>query len=797
MINATNIPQELTIYKQWVCWKYVNDESTGKPTKVPFNPKTGRAASVLDRFSWSSFSECVSASDKYDGIGFVLTREDPYCVMDLDATDTPEDRGRLERYYLKLNSYTEISPSGKGSHIWIKGDVPRGRNSRPFEIYSFHRFLTVTGNVHYKTAIEYRHDEIMDIWNELGEGKADMLSTYDGTDPMPCADQEVLNRAAAAKNGYKFNQLWYGKFEEWYSSQSEADFALVDILAYYTQNAEQIARLFRWSELGKRDKAQRDDYMELMIKKSFDRLPPKANIDVIAESVEKMRATFEKELLDSPSKATPMIMPTQDMLPDAPQEVVSYTAPRNTWLADAVGIIDAPVYFPKGLVGDIAHYIYESSPRPIREVAITAAIGLLAGISGSSYNVSSQGLNQYVLVLASTGMGKENMGGGISRLMSQVKLVTPSAMNFIGASQIQSPQALLKSLDTKSKSSVFLIGECGLWLKELSDPRATPNVAGLRRLLLELYGKSGRNDQVHPMIYADTDKNTNVIQSPSVTLVGDSTQERFYGNIDESLIAEGFIPRWLIIEYNGKRPPLNERHSTVMPPSQLVHNLGTLCYNVHAMLDTHSVIDVGFANEDVKQEASDFNTYCDNQYNASEEESLRNLWTRAYLMALKLAALCAVGRNLGTPMIDKDDWEFARFIVMRNTLKLCRNFSTGSLVATVNSEITQQQAAIKRALIEFVVGNNKGSDHAYGISSAMRQRFTVPYGLLSKKLLRHRCFAKCTRGASNALQQALRDFVLSGVLLELTPQQAQAEFGTSAKLYVISDPVSLVAKQEL
>lgn len=796
MINIANIPQELTIYKQWVCWKYVYDADTGEKTKIPYNPKTGRAASSTDRFSWVAFSEAVSALDRYDGLGFILTRDDPYCVMDLDAVSNDEDRARLERYYFSLSSYTEISPSGTGSHIWIKGEVPRGRNSRPFEIYSFHRFMTVTGNVHFNTAIEYRQDEITAIWNELGEGKASILTTYDGNDPIPCSDQEVLNRATAAKNGYKFSQLWFGKFQEWYASQSEADFALVDILAYYTQNAEQISRLFRWSELGKRDKAQRDDYMELMIKKSFDRLPPKANLDTIAESIAAMQAKFQQEadtLKTAPVEHAAMLMPTQEIVPAQQLEVVN-TQPRSTWLNDALPIFEQPVFFPKGLVGDIAQYIYDSSPRPIKEVALTAAIGLMAGICGSSYNVSAQGLNQYVLVLASTGMGKENMGGGISRLMSQVKLITPSAMRFIGASQIQSPQALLKFLDSKSKSAVFMIGECGLWLKELSDPRAPANITGQRRLLLELYGKSGRNDQVHPMIYADSDKNTNVIQSPSVTLVGDSTQERFYGNVDESLIAEGFIPRWLIIEYNGQRPALNENHHAVVPAAQLVQNLATLCYSVHSMLDTHSVIDVAFMDDDVRKEASEFNTYCDAQYNASTDEALRNLWTRAYLMTLKLAALCAVGRNIGTPSIDHDDWNFAKFMVLRNTLKLCRNFSTGALVASLNNEASKQHAAVKRLLVEFVAGTSRTSDGSYGVTSKMRSMFVVPYSLISRKLTRNSAFAKSGRGASNAIQQAIRDFVLSGVLIELTPQQTQSEFNTSGKLYTIADPSALLAK---
>ena len=74
---------------------------------------------------------------------------------------------------------------------------------------------------------------------------------------------------------------------------------------------------------------------------------------------------------------------------------------------------------------------------------------------------------------------------------------------------------------------------------------------GLRRILLALYGKSGHGNTVQPSIYADAAKNTDTIISPSVSLLGESTQTRFFEIIDEDLIAEGFIPRWTIIEYNG------------------------------------------------------------------------------------------------------------------------------------------------------------------------------------------------------------------------------------------------------
>jgi hypothetical protein len=116
---------------------------------------------------------------------------------------------------------------------------------------------------------------------------------------------------------------------------------------------------------------------------------------------------------------------------------------------------NSPYSIPPGLLGEIARFIHDAAPRPVPEIALAASIGLMAGICGRAYNISNTGLNQYVLLLAPTGTGKEAMASGISRLMSAVvtKESTKAAMDFIGPGDIASGQALLKYLRFCPKSS--------------------------------------------------------------------------------------------------------------------------------------------------------------------------------------------------------------------------------------------------------------------------------------------------------------------------------------------------------
>jgi putative DNA primase/helicase len=156
-ILVENIPEELTDLEQWVCWRY--QERDGKLTKVPKTYR-GTAASSTDERTWTTFKYAVAAvgqtsgpgSAGADGIGFVLSDDDPFCGIDLDKCRNPES-GDIAPWALEIldrvrDGYVEISPSGAGIHVIIRGDVRGGGIRRgPVEMYSRGRYLTITGRV--------------------------------------------------------------------------------------------------------------------------------------------------------------------------------------------------------------------------------------------------------------------------------------------------------------------------------------------------------------------------------------------------------------------------------------------------------------------------------------------------------------------------------------------------------------------------------------------------------------------------------------------------------------------------
>ncbi len=142
-VQAENIPEELKRLRQWVCWewalqparwgKYYGKESSkgfrfrlGKP---PISPRTGASASEAAPETWASFAEAVEFCGRHglSGVGFVFTPEDPYAGLDLDMCLNPKTKAVqawASRYLNLIQSYTELSPSGLGIHIVIRGQLP-------------------------------------------------------------------------------------------------------------------------------------------------------------------------------------------------------------------------------------------------------------------------------------------------------------------------------------------------------------------------------------------------------------------------------------------------------------------------------------------------------------------------------------------------------------------------------------------------------------------------------------------------------------------------------------------------
>ncbi|HKC93296.1 MAG TPA: hypothetical protein VKB81_04660 [Nitrospira sp.] len=250
------IPAFLKQLPQWVCWRPKPNGS--RMEKIPVNADNGKLASTTDPTTWTDFRTAIGAAhaNAEHGIGYVLHRDAGIVGVDLDKC-RDADTGHLDPWadevVRRLNTYTEISPSGTGLHLLMRGTLPPGsRKKGRVEAYEHGRFFTVTGQ-HLKgtpMTIEARTPELAILHARyLADARPVVPRTpINGTPHALLSDDEILTKCRAAKNAAKFEALWQGDWSG-YASQSEADSALIFMLAFYSRDSGQLDRLFRQSRL--------------------------------------------------------------------------------------------------------------------------------------------------------------------------------------------------------------------------------------------------------------------------------------------------------------------------------------------------------------------------------------------------------------------------------------------------------------------------------------------------------------------------------------------------------------------
>ncbi len=760
--SFANIPEELRLLPNWIVWRleYPNGLDK-KPTKRPYQIN-GQWASVTNPAHWVTFEQAYNAlqSGNYSGLGFIFTNSE-YSGIDLDDPSFLLDGSPNPNYQADFNrqikiahefdSYSELSPSGKGLHIIVKGKVPDGRRRSFIELYPSGRFFTMTGNAHNNKPVGNYQDLLNQLWAQLGGSYSNSVIE---SQPETITDVEILE-LARKHNVATFADLeagvWIGK----YPTQSEADLAYMNIIAYYTNNKEQVTRIYSKSKLSETDpKRKTKRYQNLTVNTAFDLKVPQLDFTELSRS-------FDIKLAASSNGKTTAF--------DAVDG--GSTPPAAT------------IPLPPGLMGEIASFVYAYSTRPVPEVALAASIGLMAGMCGRAYNVSSTGLNQYVLLLAMTGAGKEAMAEGIDRLMSEIRMQVPTSTTFIGPGEISSGSALFKYMYHSSQSFVSILGEFGLRIRQLSAPNANGAEISLRRMILDLFTKSGHNRVLQASAYSKKEDSTSAVPSPAFSILGESTPERFYEVLNEEMISEGLLPRFLLIEYKGGRVPKNKNKANVTPTISLIERLASLA--AHCDSINHSnprrVINVQSTPE-AEKFLNEWDELADQKINTVDKDVLRQLWNRADLKALKLAALVAVGENMIEPTISLTTAQWAVELVKNDIATLTARFEAGEIGG--NTFEINQSNDMTRILRDYA---QKDFEYVakYQAVLKMHQNKVVSNTYLTLRLSRMASFRNDRLGGMAALKRAIQMFVDNGKLIPITAVDLVKKYETTQKAYYI------------
>jgi primase-polymerase (primpol)-like protein len=153
-LRPENTPTALRVLLA-VLWRG-EPRKDGKPAKVPYRicaPR--RRASSTNPATWGLFADAVEAyaalrgqddpvRGPVAGVGCILVQDRETSCIDLDRVI--DEHGtldvRADTIVGRAHSFTELSPGGRGLHVFILGAIPKAIVGDQIEIYSTARVIT-------------------------------------------------------------------------------------------------------------------------------------------------------------------------------------------------------------------------------------------------------------------------------------------------------------------------------------------------------------------------------------------------------------------------------------------------------------------------------------------------------------------------------------------------------------------------------------------------------------------------------------------------------------------------------
>ena len=367
---------------QWVCWGYYCRDSKEcgiylgpdidecpecgeESTKPPLRPRPrGKYANSNDPSTWGAYAEAVEYHGREDtdteGVGFMLSQEGIVVGVDLDGCRHP-DTGELEPWAEdivdRLDTYTEVSPSGTGLRLFVVGLLPDGRNKQKqertldlpewvvqnknaeIEVYDRTRYMTYTGEHLDGTPTEAkrRNDSLRKVYEEYvvesddeSGPSASESAPSESVDLSDAADDDGDSDGDSASYTNEFGQS-LKQIREWtprlddvltysepgYSlpsdddSESGYDQSAASMLYFWRFSDTDIARILR--RFRPREKLKRDDYLEHTIStaKGGEQCDPPRSVDTedvdepdqAAAVLDAKLQRYEREDADAPDES--------------------------------------------------------------------------------------------------------------------------------------------------------------------------------------------------------------------------------------------------------------------------------------------------------------------------------------------------------------------------------------------------------------------------------------------------------------------------------------------------------------
>jgi len=514
-----NIPSELKSLPRWVGF-IAKKKDNGKYEKIPVNVLTNNYASTKKPGNWATFNQALQhyRAGQTNGIGFVLTNLEDYFFVDLDSCrddQTGEIAPWANEVILKLNSYTEISPSGTGFRIIGKGALPNNdfnNHQRGIEMYGgmSSRNFTMTGHL-----IEDCPSNINSVDDEIIEN---IYSQYKATDSQATTDLSI-DRPRELPND----------LPDIPSLELPAHMEIFLIGADASEYGDDRSAALLGVTKHLYNQGYRDEEVLGLLAKSPGAMETasarRSGTDACLDWI--WTYTCIKARLDAPPpilNAAPLIAPIHPP--------VKLNANQGMFLLT-------------GILKEVHDYISAKSLYPQPVYTLAASLSTCALLIGNKYRTDDDMYgNLYLISIGESGSGKE------SPQKSAKEIALECSLHMQLADGIGSGPGLEDFLKAKgdNPSVLLILDEIGKLLQQLSRPNGDDH--GIMRILLKLFTATGGFYTTRLL----ANKDHSVIQNPYVNLLGSTTAGALESSLSSDDTEAGWIGRLLFFPSSDHRP---------------------------------------------------------------------------------------------------------------------------------------------------------------------------------------------------------------------------------------------------
>lgn len=753
-MNPAKIPAELTDRKRWVVFKVGPSTSptTGKKEKLPLVAgTTDSLASVSEAATWASFEAVMqhveaakaqaASSDESYWPAYVLKKEDRIVFLDLDA-GTPDEtvESVLEIF---PTAYAERSSSEKGAHLIMKGTLSsHGCRSGLVEIYSHNRFCIFTGDVidNRLTIGTADPKDLADLELQLTSGKAQLSGDLPDA-PQKIDDDEVLVLAERHSKDGKFRSLYYeGDWQQWkYPSQSEADHALIGMIADATRNNEQTRRLWGNSKLYRSTKDHKFRY-----------------------SIRRVRSQQAKEDEDEKWAA----------------EFVRPKTKPTVSKADVIMQDSVFTSIPPGLLKEIYQAYMNRMYYPVRETALAAALITVTALFQRKYRTkSNKALNLWLFLLGDSGVGKNFINEGPDTFFHAAK----ANMDSVLCGELRSDAAIEDALRLSPRMCLYH-HECSGWLRSMCEEKAPAAKQQMRDKLTDSY-TCARG--VMKARLKRTEKGVSReggIERPCLTIYGETVTSSFYDAIGTSNVAGGFVPRFTVMEIDKKKAAEDPGPQLPFPPDLLQR-----CARLAEDATLFDVVQQDALEVPVEQNAWNGFLKLQKDYRkkmlASENDAepmKQTLLSRTAEKITKIATLLAVCEDQNAPVVSQAHMDWAVLFVTETDNRMIHHLCSGEFDGAAHQQLSVMRSIFVRA---FNMPAARRAKNGFNTVAVQQAPEIVPYGWLLSQAKALATFRDAAQGTSTAVNRCLKDLQDCGEIMEILNPQEITKYGVRGRLF--------------